>query len=104
METDVPQDAWAFRVKQWLARTGETLFGEWHRTKQWVRREGIYSGLVTHCGRVYSGEQMEMAGDPSKLPEGRMCFACFGLHDRHDLDVTGKPMRDPDDQMEYLGS
>lgn len=85
-EADIPPDAWAFRLRQWYASTGEELLGRWHRTKHWVRRGGTYSGLTTWCGRVYNAEDMELVGTPDHHPLGSLCFDCFGIN--HSDDVT----------------
>lgn len=88
----IPEDAWAFRVRQWSATTGEQLVGAWHRTASWVRRDGTYSGLVSVCNRVYNGgADMELVGAPDQHPIGYLCVDCFGIdHSDKVLSDQGK--------------
>jgi hypothetical protein len=75
-----PDDAWAFRLRHWYAPTGEQLVGAWHRTTEWVRRDGTYAGLISECRRVYnSGADMELVGAPDMHPVGYLCVDCFGI-------------------------
>jgi hypothetical protein len=67
--TDIPVDGWAFRLKYYRATSGEELFGMWHRTIRWYRREGVVSGLVAACQRVYDASDVEVAGDRKTLGE-----------------------------------
>lgn len=86
---DIPQDAWAFRLRHWVASSGEQLVGQWHRTTEWFRRDGTYSGLRSACGRVYnSGSDMELVGAPDQHPLGYLCPECFGLTHSDQLTTT----------------
>jgi hypothetical protein len=78
-ETGIPADAWAFRLQRWDAFSGEKLVGEWHRTAEWFRRMGTYSGLRSECGRVYTHLDMNLIGAPDQHPIGYLCRDCFGI-------------------------
>ena len=86
MNSDIPKDAWAIRQEQWDAYNGEILVAPWHRTAQWIRRDGTVSGIVTVCNRVYHPQEVMLAGAQTGLqlwePTCKGCFD-FGNTDAH---------------------
>lgn len=78
---DTLGEAWAFRLIHRHTETDEQLVGIWHRTSEWVRCDGIYTGVVSVCNRAYNGgfDSMEMIDLPNVHPVGSLCMGCFGI-------------------------
>lgn len=86
----MPLDAWAIRRREWDARHGELLVGEWHRPSQWVRRGGIVGGIVTVCGRVYTPDEIQLVGQPKRaaFEQDQQCTSCIITAARNGLTLT----------------
>jgi hypothetical protein len=79
---DIPLDAWAVRARNYT-EDAEMLVGSWHETLFWFRRDGVVSGIVTHCQMVYKAMDVELIGasPDQKTPDGPLCDECFQLEE-----------------------